>query len=575
MASEPRESNLTDLNVDSIPKHHEQTSSQLQLPIAASIKSDKSNDHDYGQSLSSYNGGSSYIPSPKTPKTYSEEIVRKMRIGLLYLLHDESPLMNSREVNSQLMEDANDGNHKNHKETNKFGQRCQEFNITLSTSGKNINKVKKLINQLWTGSERDIEDMEMIHSFWDQWLDFDPEYDDDSDAFGDNEFGDIKADPIEEQQSLLQVSFKAFEEDSMKRDYLDFMYQYDKYTAKYEKLDKEARERQIREAKSKRHAVPPNSDTQLAAGSTPTPMEIEEKRTSGLQDDMSHTKPQQQVPRKSPYDEDDSLKNLQLNRIKSRKAMQSWLKTYKQTKSEISGIRKILKRNVWKKDLNFRVPMMRWNWQQVVSFIEDNEELKHFSSIFYEYQINGQELCCFNGKLMEYLIETALLSNHNVFETDFDKFKTMSKTVTNDWTLSQQIKQLLKYVQKGRIQSHIISRYYLSWEILRRKRAKNETAQTIYEVLGYLKPHLSNGPKNFWKMQAYFYCKIDNFLAVLCTAKDISKIYRRLNPKFLMDNEEEEETEDFPDPNNPKLQMKRDTATKLRGLYMLYDYVNK
>lgn len=586
------DSNRRDSGRNSKGEH--ETQSSLQIPNALSISNKV-------ESLSVQSAQSgSFIQSPNYNKSYSEQIIHKLRIGLLYLLHEESPYWEREQQESALNERlgiknmggggilpedetiGSDDEYQEEEKTsskkkNKFGLRCREFNYTIDLVGKDINKVKALVNKLWADNQHDINEMDQIHEFWDEWQDYDPEYDWESDY--ERNFGDHMAQPnsLKEQTSAItnKYTFKALEEDSMKRDYLDFMYHYNRYTAKYAKLDKiKEEEEKLQQQNSKKHVNTTSNTPVTNKNGTTTP-------ATPSANDLSVTRPGPitNAQLQESQDEEDAIKNIELTRIKKGVHLKSWLKKYKQHElSRMDRFKRIFKKNHWVKSTNFKLPMNKWSWQEVVSFIEDNEELKHFSSIFYEYQINGQELVAMNGDLIGLLIEVALEKTYNSsFEERFDDFRDSFNGKDKDGKirqeLAEEIQGLVKHIQKGRIQSHIISRYYLIWEILRRKKDRNDTARTIYDILGYLKPHLSAGPKQFWKMQAYFYCKIDNFLAVLVADPDLRTLYRKLYPKFLKNNEEEDDEEEqvhYPQPDNPRLQMKRATATQLRGLLLCY-----
>merc|ERR1712228_379991 len=294
---------------------------------------------------------------------------------------------------------------------------------------KTVNKIKQKINSLWTDNEKDVNQMNDIHAFWDRWNEYDPlNDDDDDDFFEEDEELDTKAHVMLPQVSTIHSKFGKIEQDVMKADYIDFTNQYRVYTKKYQLLDNM---QQIEENKQ----VSNNNN--------------EESKYA----EDSKTKPTQLTSQQSA-DPDNIQRIIALKKVSSAKAMDKWLEEYKNlNEGKYGKCTKFFKRYHWKKDVSFKLPMNEWRWQQVVSFIECNEHLKHFSSIFYEYQIDGQELCALNFRTFEYLIEKALISAHNIFEDEFYKFKRMKKEINKEWQLSKEIAELLQYISRGRIQS--------------------------------------------------------------------------------------------------------------------------
>eukprot|EP01083_Nonionella_stella_P195084 718927_1 len=387
----------------------------------------------------------------QSPKNYTDKAIRKLSIALRFLLHPHSPL-NSNVTN--------------------LHDRYREFNPKFDV--KYVNKIKKLVHSLWTSHPQDTEQMDSIHRFWDLWNnEFDPEDDDDT------EEEDLKIDirPLSAEISTVHSKFKPMEQDHMKRDYLDFMTQYNE-------------------------------------------THIDNPVLHHIEHDTSDP------------DARDKISELRSN-IYSRKAMANWLHHWKQEKStNYTKCLRIFKPFRWKKEVSYQLPMNEWDWQQVVCFIEDNKALHHFSSIIFEYRIDGRELCAMSHRHLEFLIEHALIQNHNLFETDRDAHKRDDKR----WALSVDIDDLLKYIHRGRIESHVISRYYLAYDILKRMKDIDEDAYCVYTILQMLKPDVSSGPKQFWKRNAYFYGKLDNFLALLIADAPIRKIYCKLYPMFIHDN---------------------------------------
>ena len=69
-----------------------------------------------------------------------------------------------------------------------------------------------------------------------------------------------------------------------------------------------------------------------------------------------------------------------------------------------------------------------WKWQNVVAFIEANEELRHLASVFWQYRVDGRELCKMGSKQIELLVECSMINNHNIAESNFDFVKDKAKS---------------------------------------------------------------------------------------------------------------------------------------------------
>ena len=140
----------------------------------------------------------------------------------------------------------------------------------------------------------------------------------------------------------------------------------------------------------------------------------------------------------------------------------------------MNNVKALFKKEEFVKGIPLHLPMYAWTWQHLVSFIESEEQYKRFSSIFWEYRINGQEICNMKSKQIELLIECSVLNNSKSFETEFDEFKLLSSRTafyqtdpdakdfekSNQWEISLQADELYEYIVKGRVQSQIVSRYY-------------------------------------------------------------------------------------------------------------------
>ena len=180
------------------------------------------------------------------------------------------------------------------------------------------------------------------------------------------------------------------------------------------------------------------------------------------------------------------------------------------------GIKSIFRREDFKEQIPLHLPMYAWTWQQLVSYIESKEEMKKFSSVFWEYRINGQEICNMKSKQIELLIECSVLNNSKFTQADFDEFKLLSKRNAfygidpesnekekNQWELTLAADDLYEFIVKGRVESQIVSRYYTAWDIVKQIANKKNNAQcikaqTIVDLMTLLRSNPNEGPKKFW-----------------------------------------------------------------------------
>eukprot|EP00481_Brizalina_sp_1-RS-2013_P001864 TRINITY_DN4792_c0_g1_i1.p1 TRINITY_DN4792_c0_g1~~TRINITY_DN4792_c0_g1_i1.p1 ORF type:complete len:146 (+),score=7.68 TRINITY_DN4792_c0_g1_i1:50-487(+) len=58
----------------------------------------------------------------------------------------------------------------------------------------------------------------------------------------------------------------------------------------------------------------------------------------------------------------------------------------------------------------------------------------------------------------------------------------------------------------------------------------------ISELLQYLHPKKEQGPKALWKLDAFYFSKIDNMLALLIAPVGCQRLFREWNPKFIFDD---------------------------------------
>ena len=237
-------------------------------------------------------------------------------------------------------------------------------------------------------------------------------------------------------------------------------------------------------------------------------------------------------------------KEDELRAIKSRNEMKKWIAKHKHTGIKwgdgvneldatekanmkkngegkcatfVKTVQALFKKEEFVKGVPLHLPMYAWTWQHLVSFIESEEQYKRFSSIFWEYRINGQEICNMKSKQIELLIECSVLNNSKLFETEFDEFKLLSSRTafyqtdpdakdfekSNQWEISLQADELYEYIVKGRVQSQIVSRYYTAWDVVKQianndKHPSNRKAKHIVDLVTLLRAEPSAGPKKFW-----------------------------------------------------------------------------
>ncbi len=128
----------------------------------------------------------------------------------------------------------------------------------------------------------------------------------------------------------------------------------------------------------------------------------------------------------------------------------------------IANIKKLFKKKEFVKEVPLDIPMSAWTWQNLVSYIESKEQYKKFSSMFWEYRINGQEICNMKSKQIELLIECSILNNSKVFENEFDEFKLLTSKAnfysggagaeekSNQWEVTLMADELYEFIVKGR-----------------------------------------------------------------------------------------------------------------------------
>lgn len=186
-------------------------------------------------------------------------------------------------------------------------------------------------------------------------------------------------------------------------------------------------------------------------------------------------------------------------------------------------------------------PMDVWKWQNVVAFIEANEELRHLASVFWQYRIDGRELCKMGSKQIELLVECSMINNHNIIESDFDFLKDRAKS---RWQLEPEAEALVHYKDKTRILSHVIAKYHLAMDTVhevtenvrdtKRYHEFYQDAAMIADTIQILRANPLNGSKLYWKIDSYFFDKIDNFLSILICDDLIREMYSKCVYDFLI-----------------------------------------
>eukprot|EP01084_Bolivina_argentea_P204983 350173_1 len=233
------------------------------------------------------------------------------------------------------------------------------------------------------------------------------------------------------------------------------------------------------------------------------------------------------TPDKNDENKLSSDKNDIIHDIVTRESMQRWIETYK--------IHNVNEHKWSTENESDKRPMFVWNCKDVIAFVEDIEELKHWASVFLQYNIDGRELCVMNELQLQLLLECFLVNNHS-FENIFSTLKNR-----NDNIIRHQATALKKLVDKTRIKQHIVSRYHLASDLLKHLLTERDyphiqvEAQNIFELIQFLRTDSKAGPKHFWKIDSLFFHKIDNFLAVLLSPPRITQIFQKWFPDFLVD----------------------------------------
>ena len=114
----------------------------------------------------------------------------------------------------------------------------------------------------------------------------------------------------------------------------------------------------------------------------------------------------------------------------------------------------------------------------------------------------------------------------------------------------------MKYIDQQRIRTHVISRYHLSMDIVQLIVSDGENhddpsmmneiyedAVNIQHTVDLLRSKFNEGPKTYWKVDAHFFNKIDNYLSVLICVPLIQQLYLKHFPDFLYEEKASDEQE--------------------------------
>eukprot|EP01084_Bolivina_argentea_P295974 509682_1 len=187
------------------------------------------------------------------------------------------------------------------------------------------------------------------------------------------------------------------------------------------------------------------------------------------------------------------------------------------------------------------LPMTKWQWKHVVWWIGRIDFLKPFASVFWEWRINGAELCNMNRQKIEWLIRC----RHG--------YKDELNNITD-----KNIKDLLQERNKALILSVVTYKYETCYKLISLIKHKNskdldefkehpeliEQCQIIHKLIKFLRAESKYGPKAIWKLNAFYFNKIDNYLAAMIASPAIMDIF--LSPDyfstFMQDPSTEQET---------------------------------
>eukprot|EP01083_Nonionella_stella_P256928 879976_1 len=208
-----------------------------------------------------------------------------------------------------------------------------------------------------------------------------------------------------------------------------------------------------------------------------------------------------------------------LSNVGTRKEMEEWINKYKAHSN--------CNLNELGEEKNARMFIDLWSWQSVVAAIEDAQQLrlKHFASVFWQYQINGKELLAMNAQQIQFLVECWCANNIEIQSVESQ--------------LRSESEWMKTYIDKLRIDSHCIARYYVSLDIIdwiihnNAQSRYYEDAINIKYCIESLRSKVEDGPNQYWKLNAHFFNKIDNYLSVLIVQPQIREMYSICFPHFV------------------------------------------
>eukprot|EP01084_Bolivina_argentea_P250966 420703_1 len=162
------------------------------------------------------------------------------------------------------------------------------------------------------------------------------------------------------------------------------------------------------------------------------------------------------------------------------------------------------------------LPFKLWDWKHVVFWIQKQHKFKNFAVVFYQWKINGEELLAMNEKQIISLTKCCRIS---------PRFS------------SKIVKDLIIEIKKMMITTAITYQYGLYYRVIKEHLDDilMENSIKISDLLNYLHPKKEQGAKALWKLNTFYFSKIDNILAILIAPKECQKLLREWYPTFIFD----------------------------------------
>eukprot|EP01084_Bolivina_argentea_P173636 300777_1 len=192
-----------------------------------------------------------------------------------------------------------------------------------------------------------------------------------------------------------------------------------------------------------------------------------------------------------------------LRDISKRIDMEDWLITYKERSDIDFDGGSFLCKSIMGNDLHDEhlkrtiainnLPFSKWEWEHVVFWIQKIDEFKTFASVFSEWKINGEELLEMNVKQIMWLTDCCY------------RQEKINKEI---------VKDLIIKIKKQMINTIITYQYGLYYKVIK------QYSSDISELLKYLYPKTEQGPKALWKLDAFYFSKIDNLLAIFAAPQE-------------------------------------------------------